>query len=88
MSGYQFQFNPAQKGQLQNRFDIIQKITGWEPPQFFSYDKTIPGTRNRAIIKDKNDFAIENILENDKIFSYVFPHKGEINYTIGINLNF
>lgn len=81
LKGYQFQFDPSNQNSLKNRLDVIESITGWSPPKICTFDKKVIGTRQTKKLKDWPDFNLNKIMENDKIFSYVFPHKGTINYT-------
>ncbi|MCF7884929.1 MAG: hypothetical protein K9M80_00395 [Candidatus Marinimicrobia bacterium] len=87
LTGYQFQFNPANPQDIERRLALIQSITGWEPPQVHRLGQKILGTRKTSKISAINNFNLEKIMEDQDVFSYVFPHKGMINYTTGIKLN-
>ena len=87
LTGYQFQFDPGQKKVLNNYFTIIENITGWCPPKITNFDKKIMGTRKKTRLNKNKSLKLSKIIESDRIFSYVFPKKGYINYTIDVNLN-
>ena len=87
LSGYQFQFDPSKESELKHRFDLIESITGWDPPQTISFNTEIIGNRKRTYLSQIKSFDIHKIMDGQDIFSYVFPHKGVINYTTGIDLN-
>jgi len=86
LSGYQFRFDTISREQIRRRLKLIKSITGWDPPEVGRFNKTISGTRKNLEISSHKNFKLDNLINNEEIFSYVFPYKNILNYTEGIKL--
>lgn len=92
LSGFQCQYdNPNQaRNRLLRLFRLVYRLTGWTSPQVPRVLAPHRGVRHRMDISKlpKRNESLHNFLENEPVFSYVFPFRREINYTImKLNLN-
>ncbi len=76
------------KDYINNLFQFISEITGWKIPKEqvqLNELSVIQGDRKSGdISKIVNGNSLDSFLENNKVFSYVFPFKDSINLTTNI----
>lgn len=88
LSGYQCQWQEPnqQHRQVQELFDTVSKLTGWPAPKIPSGFNLISGDRHKISIEEivKQHKTLDGFLQDEKVFSYVFPYKDSVNYTTNI----
>ena len=88
LSGYQCQWADPnrQRRQIHDLFEVVSKLTGWPTPGIPSRFDCIEGQRAKIPLSNvlKRFGSLDDFLEQEKVFSYVFPYQDSINYTTGI----
>lgn len=88
LSGYQCQWADPnrQQRQLHTLFEVVSKLTGWPTPGIPSRLDCIEGQRAKIPLSNvlERFGCLDDFLEQEKVFSCVFPYRDSINYTTGI----
>ncbi|MBS1271567.1 MAG: hypothetical protein MAGBODY4_00699 [Candidatus Marinimicrobia bacterium] len=86
LSGFQCQYgNPNQaRNRLLRLFRFVYQLTGWTSPNIPRVFGAHRGLRQRMDGKELYEKygSLHNFLEKEPVFSYVFPFRNQINYTI------
>jgi len=85
LSGWQCQWSdPGVQGpQIRQLQDLIHEISGWRIPELPEAYVKIEGQRKTVTVAEllKNYGCLDTFLDREQVFSYVFTHRQQLNYT-------
>jgi len=77
---------PEELSKVKRVTDLIERTLGWQRPDFPAKWQPVEGSRRSAVLPTliERHGSFDAFLANERVFSYVIPHKDRINYTTGI----
>lgn len=85
LSGWQCQWSDpgVQAEQIRQILAFIHELCGWEIPELPEAYRKIEGQRKTVTVAEllKNYGSLDQFLERERVFSYVFTHRQRLNYT-------
>lgn len=89
LSGYQFQGSYQDEDYLQRTASLVAEVTGW--PDISKHHRheahAIQGTRRSGSLRQiLGDRTLDQFLDENRVFSFVIPNGGRINYTTDIEV--
>jgi len=91
LSGYQCQWSDPNRENpsIVDLFKTVSSLTTWSMPNIPDRFLQITGKRQKISTKEITERfgSLDKFLSDEKVFSYVFPYRDSMNYTIGIGLS-